>query len=295
MKFGISFANGWPFNTVETGVALAVAAEEAGFESLWTVEHVVIPSSYDSPYPYSSSGKMAGAPDVSIPDPIVWLAWMGARTSRIRLGTGILILPQRNPLVTAKALGTLDDFSAGRVEAGIGVGWLREEFEALGAAFEDRGARTDEYIAAMRAVWASDSASYRGRFVSFEEINVNPKPRNGTIPITIGGHSKAAARRAGRIGDGLFPGRADADELRNLWSAVRGEAAAAGRDPDRITLTAALPRDGYRDPDRVIRELREIGVKRIIIPAFMAARPDLDSGMEHFARIIGEWSEAPLS
>jgi probable F420-dependent oxidoreductase len=295
MKFGIGFANGWPFNTVDTSVALAAAAEQAGFESLWTVEHVVIPTEYESPYPYSSSGKMAGAPDVSIPDPIVWLGWVGARTTSIRLGTGILILPQRNPLVTAKALATLDEFSGGRVEAGVGVGWLREEFEALGTPFEDRGARMDEYIGAMRAVWSNDSASYAGRFVSFDEVNVNPKPVNGTIPITIGGHSPAAARRAGALGDGLYPGRAEVDELRSLWAGVRTAAETAGRDPDRITLSAALPREGYRDPDRVIEQLREIGVRRVIVPAFMAARPDLDSGMERFAEIIGEWSDRTLS
>ena len=120
-----------------------------------------------------------------------------------------LILPLRNPLVLAKALATLDDFSAGRVEAGVGVGWLEEEFVALGVPFADRGGRTDDYIEAMRAVWATDDASHSGEFARFEGVSVNPKPVARSIPVTIGGHSPAAARRAGRLGDGFFPGRSD--------------------------------------------------------------------------------------
>ena len=290
MKFGLSLANGWPFNTAATGTALAAAAEAAGFESLWTAEHVALPTEYESPYPYSRSGKMAGDATVSIPDPIVWLTWVGAVTSTIRLGTGILILPHRNPLVTAKALATLDDFSGGRVEAGVGVGWLREEFEALGVPFTDRGARTDDYIGAMRAAWSEGASSHHGPFTSFEDVHVNPKPPARAIPVTIGGHSPAAARRAGRLGDGFFPGRADLDEVESLWALVGSAAEAAGRDAARITLTAALPREGYRDPETAITAMRDAGVSRIIIPAFMAARPDLETGMARFAGIIDRFS-----
>lgn len=286
MKFGIGYASAFPFNAPDTAEALATAAEGAGFESLWTIEHVVVPETYDSLYPYSRSGKMAGDHRVDIPDPVVWLAWVGAVTSRIRLGTGVLVLPQRNPLVTAKALATLDFFSEGRVEAGVGVGWLREEFDALGVSFEDRGPRTDDYIRAMRAVWAGDAASYSGTHASFERVSVNPKPVAGTIPITIGGHTRAAAARAGRLGDGFFPGRAAEDELADLFRIVRESAEKAGRDPDEIVLSSGIPRAGYERLDETVARYAGLGVSRIIMPGFMLARPDLETGVGRMADVI---------
>src|SRR6186713_2009154 len=206
MKFGVVFANtmGWadPAGAVEA----ARAADANGFESFWTVEHVIFPDGYQSAYPYSPSGKMPAAPSTPIPDPLVWLAYVAAVTTKVRLATGILILPQRNPLVLAKEVATLDHLSGGRVELGIGVGWLREEFEALGVPWEARGKRTDEYIEVLRALWSADHASYSGRFAEFSNVSSNPKPAQGLVPIVIGGHSRAAAERAGRLGDGFFPG-----------------------------------------------------------------------------------------
>ena len=132
MKVGIMFANAGPFGTAEGCAAIATHAEAAGFDALWTVEHVVFPEAYQSAYPYDDSGKMAMASDTPLTDPLVWLTWAAAHTTRLRLATGILILPERNPVVLAKELGTLDAMSGGRVDLGIGVGWLREEFDALG-------------------------------------------------------------------------------------------------------------------------------------------------------------------
>jgi probable F420-dependent oxidoreductase len=286
MKFGVAFASAWPFNDAASALELAVATEDAGFESLWTVEHVLWPESYDSVYPYSRSGRMHGEATVSIPDPLIWLSWVGARTSRIRLGTGILVLPQRNPLVVAKALATLDDFSGGRVEAGVGVGWLREEFEALGVPFGDRGRRTDEYIAAMRTVWSDDNASFSGEFVDFEGANVNPKPVQRSIPVTIGGHTPASARRAGRLGDGFYPGRADLEELSALFTVVRETAIDNGRDPDSIVLSAAHPQGVLEDTESRLAVLADLGVTRVVVPAFLLARPDLETGMGRMAELI---------
>ena len=286
MKFGLVFASAWPFNHHETSVALAQSAESAGFESLWAVEHVLWPKDYESVYPYSRSGKMPGERTVAIPDPLIWLAWVGARTSRIRLGTGILILPQRSPLVAAKALATLDDFSGGRVEVGIGIGWLREEFEALDVPFARRGARTDDYAAAMRKVWSDEDAAHSGEFVSFPGVNVNPKPKQSRLPITIGGHTPAAARRAGRYGDGFLPGKASVDQLRDLFSIVRSTAEANGRDPGSIVLSAGHPAGLDESPHRRIEELRDLGVSRVLVPAFGVACPDLDSGMARMADLI---------
>src|SRR5215469_322089 len=151
MKFGLMFVNSGPFSNHELLAHLARTAEQCGFESLWTVEHVVIPKDYVSPYPYSKSGKIPGGEDVAIPDPLLPLSYAAALTKTICLATGVVILPQRQPLYLAKEIATLDLLSGGRVMLGVGSGWLKEEFNALGLDFESRGARTDEAIQAMRA------------------------------------------------------------------------------------------------------------------------------------------------
>jgi probable F420-dependent oxidoreductase len=239
MKFGIIFANAGPLGAPELTTGLAHIAEEHGFESMWSVEHTVIPTGYESEYPYDESGRMAGGDEVSITDPLIWMTWVAAVTSRMRVASGILILPQRNPLILAKELATLDMLSRGRVELGVGVGWLREEFEALGVPFEQRGTRTDEYIAALRALWADGPTTFEGRFTSFRACNSYPKPAQaGGVPIVVGGHSEAAARRAGRLGDGFFPGRFRPEELEPLLATMRESAVDAGRDPETLEVTA---------------------------------------------------------
>ena len=229
------------------------------FESIWTVEHVVVPKTYQSRYPYSADGRMGMVEDFPIPDPIVWLSFVASVTTRIKLGTAILIVPQRNPVVTAKALATLDDMAGGdRVLAGIGVGWLEEEFIALGIPFADRGVRTDEYVGAWRALWSQECAAFEGEFVNFRDVYCNPRPSGGSIPIIVGGDTKAAARRAGRIGDGYFPARGNPVEL---CAEMRAAAQAAGRDPDRIEISAAPP-SAQADID----ELVKAGVGRVMVP-----------------------------
>jgi len=254
MKVGIAFANIMNFGTPEGSIQFAQAAEKAGFESLWTVEHVIYPSNYDSKYPYDPSGQMAMAPDTDLTDPLIWLTWLAANTSTIRLGTGIIILPERNPLVLAKQVGTLDSFSGGRVELGIGVGWLKEEFEALGIPWERRGPRTDEYVAVMRELWSGNEVSFDGEFVSFDKVSSNPKPLNGSVPITIGGHSDVAAKRAGRIGDGFFPGKGD---LNHMMSLVRESAEKLGRDASQIEVTWGSNELMGSDPVAAAEEMKE--------------------------------------
>jgi probable F420-dependent oxidoreductase len=227
MKFGIIFANTGPFANGPAAAEMAVAAEAAGFESLWTVEHVVVPSGYESTYPYDPSGKMPGGEDFDIPDPLVWLSWVASATSTIRLATGILIVPQRNPVVLAKELATLDHLSGGRMELGIGVGWLEEEFDAIGVPFAERGRRTDDNVAAMRALWSEEKATYHGEFTSFDDCISRPRPVNGSIPVHVGGHTDIAARRAGRLGDGFFPGRGTPQDLARSMELVRATATTA--------------------------------------------------------------------
>jgi probable F420-dependent oxidoreductase len=287
MKFGLLSSNVMQFAAADGLVTLAQGAERAGFESIWTVEHVVFPDGYESTYPYDPSGKMAMAAHTLLPDPLIWLTYVAAVTTTLRLGTGILILPQRNPVVLAKEVATLDDLSAGRVELGIGVGWLQEEFEALGIPFADRGKRTDEHIAAMRALWDGDHAAFDGSLVSFAGVSVNPKPRNGRVPIHVGGHSAVAARRAGRLGDGFMPGAGD---LRELIDVMRQAAADAGRDAAAIEVSAfALGLLGD-DPLGAAEELADQGVDRALVPIYGFLR-DTEDALAAF----GEKVVAPLA
>jgi len=265
VKFGIVFSNTMRFAGRDGLVELAQGAEAAGFESLWTVEHVIFPDGYQSEYPYDRSGKMVMAAETDLPDPLIWLTWVAAVTERIHLGTGILILPQRNPVILAKELATLDALAGGRVELGIGVGWLREEFDALGVPFEGRGARTDEYVAVMRALWDGDHAEHAGEHVRFTGASVNPKPPRGRVPVHVGGHSRRAAERAGRLGDGFFPGKGDLGELIDI---ARQTAVACGRDPDDLEVTAGSAGLMGEDPVGAAEELAALGVDRVVVPSF---------------------------
>jgi probable F420-dependent oxidoreductase len=261
VKFCLMFANAGPFSKPENAVGIAQLAEELGFESIWTVEHVVVPSGYQSPYPYSPDGKMPGGEHVPIPDPLIWLAYIGAATTTIRLATGILILPQRNPLILAKEVATLDRLTGGRVELGVGVGWLEEEFDALGVPFAGRGRRTDEYIDVLRKLWREPESSYDGEFTTFKPLKSFPKPTSeGGPPIHIGGHTKAAARRAGRLGDGFFPG-SSGEKLPELLEEMRTAAAEAGRDASTIEITSG----GALDLDAV-KQAADTGVQRYVVP-----------------------------
>jgi probable F420-dependent oxidoreductase len=165
VKFAIAFANIGPCSEPGRAIEFARAAEAAGFESLWTVEHVVVPADYQSTYPYDPSGRMPGPENAPMPDPLVWLSFLASATSTLRLATGILVLPQRNPVVLAKELATLDHLSGGRLLLGVGSGWLEEEFEAIGIPFAERGRRTDDALGALRALWAEEPASYEGDVV----------------------------------------------------------------------------------------------------------------------------------
>lgn len=284
MRYGILFANVLGFSTPAGAIDLGRAAETAGFESVWTVEHTVFPDGYESTYPYDQSGKMAMKAHTPLPDPLIWLTWVAAHTEQLRIATGILILPQRNPLVLAKTLATIDELSGGRMELGVGVGWLREEFEALGVPFGGRGRRTDEYIEAMRALWDGDHAGYNGEFVDFSGVSVNPKPVNGRVPIHIGGHTEAAARRAGRLGDGFFPGDGD---LLGLLDVMRASADEAGRDPEGIEITSSDSGVWGDEPMAAVEKLAAMGVDRIGVPSHLfALAPDPVGAIAEFGERV---------
>ena len=240
---------------------IAARAEAAGFESIWLPEHPVMPVNPASRYP--------GTPDGSIPpamsdlaDPYIALARASAVTSAIKLGTGITLIPERNPLVLAGAISTLDRFSGGRFILGIGAGWLREETEIMGGDFDHRWTQTREAIAVMRALWTQDAAEYHGRYYDFPPVQCNPKPAQaGGPPVILGGNARNVFRRIVRWGDGWMPTAATPEQIAAGRAAIDELAEAAGRDPAAISITVfGTP------PDReVIARFAAAGANRVII------------------------------
>lgn len=298
MEFGLSGANIGPFASAEGARTMATAAEAAGFDSIWTFEHVVVPAGYTSTYPYARSGRAPGLEQVDLPDPLVWLTWCAAHTTDLLLGTGILILPQRNPVVLAKEAASLHALSGGRARLGVGAGWLEEEFDALGVPFAGRGARTDEWIAAMRSLWSPDGpATFHGDHVTFDDAISLPHPPGGAVPITVGGHSPAAARRAGRLGDGYFPaidattiaeGGLDAalDRLDELVTLARRTAEEHDRDPDALEITV----NWSRVPDeRLAERLHAVGAHRVVV---FPPTDDLEALPQALVDLHGRLAEA---
>lgn len=218
--------------------AFARHLEDCGFESIVAVEHTILMTRYDSVYPYDASGRVELAGNCPVPDPLDLLAFLAGKTTRLGLATGVLVLPNHHPVVLAKRAATVDALSGGRLRLCVGVGWLREEVQACGADFDSRGRRADEQIAVLRTLWAGDAdgVSHHGEFFDFDDAMSYPKPV-GRIPIHVGGHSRAAARRAGRIGDGLQPLGVAGEALAELVSVMRVTAEKAGRDPDSLELS----------------------------------------------------------
>jgi probable F420-dependent oxidoreductase len=257
---------------------VARRAEEVGFDSIWIPDHVVMPVRYASRYPYQDyegdEFKRYPWDEAGFPEPLTALTFVAAVTSRVELCTGVMILPERNPLFLAKQAATLDRLSDGRLRLGVGIGWLREEFEAMGIPWERRGTRAEEAVAAMRALWAEDQATYHGDTVSFDRVRCLPRPVNGAIPILVGGHSEPAARRAGRIGDGYIPiiGSGDSfqDETRRLVGVMREEAERCGRDPSAIEVAGF----GSEDVD-VLHAMQEAGFDHLFC---FVCEPTVEAG-----------------
>ncbi len=263
MKFGLFFANAGPFAAPDTFAALVRTAEEVGFESIWTVEHVVVPVGYRSQYPYSRDGRMPGPESSPIAAPLMALAYAAALTDKLRLATGIVILPQRHPAYVAKEVATLDVLSRGRAILGVGIGWLEEEFEVIGVPFRERVARSEESVRAIRSLWSEAPESFAGDFFRWNPVESYPKPvQKPGVPIVIGGHVEGAARRAARIGDGFFPARGGLEKLPGLLQAMRDECGKIGRDPAEIEVTTG---NNKLDLD-VVRRYEEMGVSRLIMP-----------------------------
>ena len=202
-----------PFSTPELLALIGAEAQERGFATLWVGEHVVLFEEYASAYPYADDGKIPAPPGTGLLEPLNTLTFLAAHTSTIRLGTAMVLLPQRNPVYTAKEVSTLDWLSNGRVDFGIGVGWLEEEFRAVDVSWPRRGARTDEYLEVLKTLWTDDTSQFDGEFYSLESCQMFPKPVQSPLPIHIGGESDAALRRVARAGHGWHTFNRGPDEL----------------------------------------------------------------------------------
>jgi probable F420-dependent oxidoreductase len=256
MRFGVFGINLGACADPATALAVARAAEECGYDSLWTGEHVVLPDPQAPPSP--------SPPESPFVDPAVALAYVAAGTRTIKLATGIIILPQRNPLVLAKEMGSLDVLSGGRLIFGIGVGYLKPEFDALGIPFARKGARTDEYLEAILALWTQPKPTYQGEFVSFAGIQAMPRPvQRPHPPIVIGGGTPHAFRRAVARGNGWYGFARDvaktAEAMRGLAQARQEVERPAALGELEITITPSVPLD--RD---VVRRYEDLGVHRLV-------------------------------
>lgn len=257
--------------------AWAKHVEACGFESMVVVEHTVVVKDYSSTYPYDPSGRMGIDADADVPDPLELLSFLAGQTTTLGLATGVLVLPNHHPVVLAKRVATLDRLSKGRVRLCVGVGWMQEELEACGAPFEARGRRSDEQIQVLRKLWTGEPVDHDGEFFSFTSAVCRPADRQ--VPIHIGGHSRAAARRAGRYGDGLQPLGITGDALRDAVDQMHRAAEGAGRDPAALQLTLGHL-VGRIDQDKAVK-LEAMGATRIALDPSPAA--DLQQALDEIS------------
>ncbi|MBW2314354.1 MAG: LLM class F420-dependent oxidoreductase [Deltaproteobacteria bacterium] len=262
MKIGLIPINVGPTDA-EQVVNLAQKSEEAGLESIWTFEHAIVPVDYQSKYPYSADGKMGVTPETNFIDPLIALSFAAAHTKTIRLGTGVNILPQTNPLLLAKQAASLDLVSGGRFMLGVGIGWLREEFEAMGTPFERRGARFDDYIEAMNKVWSDDVVEHQSDFLQWTGFKSHPRPVQSPFPVVIGGSKGKAFERIAKYGQGWFAPTPAPDALAKMMKPLGEACAAEGRDVATIEITCMwMPAMGLDS----LRQFEDLGVGRLVVP-----------------------------
>lgn len=277
MKFGIVPVN-IGITAAEQLVGLAQLAESAGVESVWTFEHVIVPMDYQSKYPYSANGKMGAAPETPFVDPLIALTLIAAHTKTLRLGTGVNILSQANPLYLAKQAASIDMLSKGRLMLGVGIGWLQEEFVAMGVPFERRGARFDDYVAAMRKVWSGDVVEHESEFLHWHGFKSHPLPaqthaasQRPGVPIVMGGSKGKIYDRIARDGDGWYAPMGTPDDLAAALVELKAACAKIGRDPSTIEITAMLPPGATLDS---VKRMADAGAHRLTaMPMMLGGDP----------------------
>jgi probable F420-dependent oxidoreductase len=265
MKVGISLPCAGRIVSAEAMYRSARLAEEIGLDSLWSVDRLIGPLEIASRYPYTPDGRSRRIATEARLDPLMSLGAVAGVTSRIALGTGVINVPYRDPLTTAKAVATLDLMSGGRTILGAGLGWMKEEFDVLHVPYAERAARTEEYLAICKTLWTQDIPSFTGRFYQFADIKFEPKPvQQPHPPIWIGGYSEPAIRRALRIGDGWHPSRLNPEQFEERMRSFREQAAAGGRDLRTFTVSVKVGFDVCPGPDVALR-YRDLGVQHLVI------------------------------
>jgi probable F420-dependent oxidoreductase len=287
MRFGCHLPVYGPATRRDIVVGFAQRMETLGFDSLWVSDHVIVPYTIRSRYPYSPTGDFPLPATTDFLEPLTVMALVAGATERIRLGTTVLVLPHRHPVLLAKMLATLDRLAPGRVILGAGVGWMKEEIELLGVPYARRGAWSDEAIRVIRACWApAERTSFRGEFFAFDDVGAFPKPAAGAIPIWIGGHTTPALRRVAQLGDGwhaAFPTRA---AMEPALATLRDACRAAGRDFSTLTLSARIGLPARRPATELVEELkglRDLGVSHVVLESRVRDLADMTQTYERFA------------
>ncbi len=285
MKFGIHYSIGVNANpSADDYMRVAQKAEELGYHSLWLGDHIMIPEKIEAAYPYSADGSAGFPRRAPFPDPFVLLGGIAMATSRILLGTSVIVIPYRNPLVVAKAVATVDMLSNGRFQFGVGVGWLKEEFDALGEDFAQRAGQTREYLQIMKAVWQDEPASFSGTFLNFSDIHNVPLPiQKPHPPIIFGGESTPALKRVADLGDGWQPGTASLRVLSKSVPQLKALMAERGRDYAEIYVSALSAAQPLLRKPEVIPRLSELGVQELILFMTTADTQKTLTAIEEFA------------
>lgn len=301
MRFGVFLPISGRATGPDTLREAAQSAEQQGFDTVWSADRVVTPWEIRTPYPYAESGQFIVPPDRPFLDSFTCLAYLAGCTQTITLGISVLVLPYRHPLYWARVAASIERLAGGRLTLGVGVGWMEEEFAALGVPFKQRGAMTDEQLQILDLLWTREHTSFHGQHYSFDDVAFYPKPiQQPRMPLWVGGEGAAAQRRAGRYGDAWFPYFVNVTpaELRAGYENARREAEAAGRNADAVLLTCCRPIEVTREPvaqdERVLRgspeqlvealaTYREIGVEHLALQFMVPRWPDRVEQIERFA------------
>ena len=308
VTFGCSLPSRGPISSPESLRSLAQRSEDLGFDSIWVSDHIILPRQVESFYPYAADGVATFKPDESYYEPLAALNFLAGCTQRVRLGTHVLILPYRNPVLTAKILATLDVLSGGRVILGVGVGWMEEEFKALGLdTYHERGAVTDEYIQLYKELWTKDEPVFNGKYHQISGVGFQPKPvQKPHPPIWIGGHTGPAIRRAAKYGDGWMPiglrppANLEPEELAEKIARLRTLTVQAGRAEDavQVTFSTDVIFDKSAGPSRRmvsgrpeqiaadLRQYQDLGVSNFILTFPAQEATEMRESMEQFSREV---------
>jgi probable F420-dependent oxidoreductase len=302
MKIGVFLPISGRAASRKTLMQAATRAEALGYDSLWSADRIIIPWEIKTSYPYSKEATFIVPPDRPFFEPLTCLAFLAGCTEKIQLGMSVMVLPYRHPLYWAKIAATIDHLSLGRFIMGVGVGWMREEFAAMGAPFRERGKISDEQLQLLKTIWQQEHATFNGHYYAFDNIAVSPKPyQKPRIPIWIGGEGELAQRRAGRYGDAWFPYfvRITPKELATRFANVRRYAQEAGRNPEEITLACCLPieltsQDIPQEKDylkgsvqqvaEAIKQFQDVGVTHIGLQFMTPHFPERQEQIERFAK-----------